>query len=269
MKTNIIATSAALVLLGCGGGSSNPPAPPDVSTPPPAVVSNTGTVDARFISSGNSRYFFSGIGLDSSGVLSANTQDSNGVMTKLNEYTLTGVPNATQEISGNADFAQGRWSQGTVTQPPQSVVLDGTTSASYHYIAINNLPTMPTTGTRTCDSGKFTHPSYISGTGTLLPSEKFGLTTGTASVVFGDAGANVTVNLSSTVGASTGNVTLNGSIPSVTSSIALNNYFGGSTSSGLITLGTAANGAVIIAAPYKMLVSNGKLYRGIASFICR
>jgi hypothetical protein len=61
------------------------------------------------------RFLLTSVNVQASGVATPLTQASDGAATTLGGYSLNGTPMATQEISGNASFAQGRWNVGTVT----------------------------------------------------------------------------------------------------------------------------------------------------------
>lgn len=193
------------------------------------------------------------------------TQTSNGAVTVLGRYALTGASAATQEISGNANYAQGRWSDGSLTSSSGDYPLGGATSNSYHYVVFNTLASMPINGSLTCDAGKFTKPTYAGG-GTA--ANFVGTSTGTAAVTVDGNGAHVSLGITTTGNGSTATANLQGTVKTVDST-----YFagtvGGLGTGGMVTIGDAGNGAIFVVASYGVAMGNSNVFRGVATFTCR
>jgi hypothetical protein len=83
-------------------------------------------------------------------------------MTTLNSNVLSGT-SATKDISGDANFAIGRWAAATVITASGADTLTGNDNKAYHYLVFNTLSALPTTGSATCDAGVFTAPTSVSG----------------------------------------------------------------------------------------------------------
>ena len=263
--------AASLSACGGGGDSSSPAlamtAPATTTPTTPTAIANSGSVSAAYVKAASARYVLLGIGSQSTGALSSATQDSAGVMTAIAGNALTGSPTATKEINGNANYAQGRWFVGTVTQAnisPQK--LDGSNNDSFHYVVLNNLATIPTTGSKTCDAGRFTAPSYVGGTG--VPSAGyFGTTTGSATLSFDGSGAHPGMVLNATSNSSSGSVTVSGTVATPSSS-AVSGAFFGNGAGGMIMVADGGAGTVIVVGGYRAVLANGSTYQGIASFRC-
>jgi hypothetical protein len=186
-------------------------------------------------------------------------------VTALGNNTLSGQT-VVKDISGDASFALGRWSQGTVTATNGSTVLDGTSNNAYHYALFNNLTAFPTSGTYNCDTGKFTAPTYIGGTN-VTASAYSGTATGSATLSFSAAGAAVSVTINTSAGGQTGVVTGNSVLSTPTTSAIIGNYFG--NGSGMaVTVGDGGGGRVLAIAPYRSTLANGAEYQGIAVLSC-
>lgn len=274
MKLNLslLTLTLSAALAGCGGGSDSPANASGTDTSgssnTQAAISNTGSVEAPFVRGPNARYFLMSVAMQSFGTLSTHTQETNGAIAQLGTASLTGTPNATQEIAGNATFAQGRWNVGTVTTSVGVTTMDGTTNQSFHYLAFNELPSLPTSGALNCSAGKFTAPSYIGGTHTSSKSEYVGTSTGSGSIAFDSSGAHVTLNIVATSGNDSATANLAGTVTSQYRTYSVGNL-GGLTTAGLVSLGEGANGSVILASFYKVQLGNGRAYQGIASFVCQ
>lgn len=278
IKLTLLSLFMSTALFGCGGGGSDASTAPSTNSsgtgnvsptvPATSLTANSGTVTAQFVKGQNARYFLVGVGVQSFAVLSAQVQDANGVMTTLNSNTLTGTPNATQDIAGKAEFAQGRWNVGVATTAAGVATMDGNSNASYHYLAFNNLGALPTSGTKTCSAGKFTAPSFIGGGTTPSSSAYFGTSTGTASVAFDNAGANVTLNITTTAGGSSASGNLSSTITSPSGN-AIIGGIGGLSTGGIVTVADNASGSVLVATAYRIQLPNGNTYQGVASFGCQ
>jgi hypothetical protein len=264
-KRPFFALIAAASLTACGGGGGN--SAPAITTTSAPAIENSGSVSASYVKAANARYLFQGIAFQSSGILSAVVQDGNGVLTTVGGNTLTGSPTATKEIGGDASFAQGRWFVGKVTTSTNvSSQLDGTTNESFHYVAVNDLAAIPAIGSKTCDTGKFTAPSYTGGTSTTSVGF-FGTTTGNATVTFDGAGAHPSMTLNTSVNGSSGSVTISGTIVTTIGEAISGAYFANG-SGGLITIADGGAGTVLVVSQYRIALANGSVYMGVATFRC-
>ncbi|RST48398.1 hypothetical protein [Variovorax sp. MHTC-1] len=204
-----------------------------------------------------------GVNSQSFGTLTQSTQAASGAMTKLNDTTLTGAT-TTKEISGDANFALGRWVAGTVTRSSGAETLTGTDNRAYHYVAFNALPALPTTGSASCDAGVFTAPTYVGG---ATGEANAGTATGSASLAFDGTGGVVSGTLSIAVGGTTGTVAINGTVTSPSSTSITGAFLSGG-SGAAIQLGDHGGGAYVVAAGYAATLSNGARYTGVAKFRC-
>ncbi|MEJ8846301.1 hypothetical protein [Variovorax rhizosphaerae] len=190
-------------------------------------------------------------------------QLTSGAMMKIGTYALSGA-SATREISGDADFALGRWAAGTVTSAWGADTLTLTDRRSYHYVVLNGLAAWPADrSTTTCDHGVFTSPTYLSGTGTKVP----GTTTGTPTLEFYSRGARVGGNLTVTVEGTPVSVDLDSRLPSPTSSPITGGFLSGGTGAAIM-LGTTGTNAYVLAVGYAVVLPSGSRYQGVAKFSC-
>lgn len=89
-------------------------------------------------------------------------------MTTLESISLSGQYEL-KDVSGEVDFAMGRWVKGTVTlagtSSGKSVIttLTGQDAGSLDYLVFNEAKNLPQTGARACDAGTFTTPTYEGG----------------------------------------------------------------------------------------------------------
>lgn len=252
---------------GGGGGQSTPAVAVVAPTPAPAVVVNSGSVSAPFVSGTSPRYQLAGLSSQSFGAATPVVQDATGVVTKLAGVTLSGSPTATQEISGDATYAQGRWVQGTVTSASGSTTLTGTSNDAYHYVVFNQLAALPTTGAPSCAAGRMTAPTYTSG-GTPGSAANSGTATATATLSFGATSTAITVSVAAQAGGSSGTVNGSGSINSSAQTGITGSYFGNGPGTQL-ALGDGGAGKYIVASAYKVTLANGANYQGVATFLCQ
>lgn len=103
-----------------------------------------------------------GIGSQSFGRLTESEQGESGAMVRLNDTTLSGS-SSTREISGDANFALGRSTVGSVTTKSGAETLTGNDNRAYHYVAFNGVDALPASGTASCDAGVFTTPTNTKG----------------------------------------------------------------------------------------------------------
>ena len=272
MKLVKTITAAAMLFTlsacgGGGGGQSTPAVAVVAPTPAPAVVVNSGSVSAPFVSGTSPRYQLAGLSSQSFGAATPVVQDATGVVTKLAGVTLSGSPTATQEISGDATYAQGRWVQGTVTSASGSTTLTGTSNDAYHYVVFNQLAALPTTGAPSCAAGRMTAPTYTSG-GTPGSAANSGTATATATLSFGATSTAITVSVAAQAGGSSGTVNGSGSINSSAQTGITGSYFGNGPGTQL-ALGDGGAGKYIVASAYKVTLANGANYQGVATFLCQ
>lgn len=172
-----------VVLSGCGGGD---PATFQATTTTPTVetyVTSSGSVSAPFVANNNFRYLILGPDKDAIGFAGNPALDDrfgggtaadidlapSGEVKRIGTNSLVDVSTtnkyAVQKISGDASFAQGRWSKGVVTNAGGTVTLSGTDNQAFHYLAFNALTAFPAPGsTRTCTSVTQTGASYVGDT---------------------------------------------------------------------------------------------------------
>ncbi|MBT2323167.1 hypothetical protein J7E62_12515 [Variovorax paradoxus] len=276
IKNKLLVPSLLSLLLlqacggGGGGGTAFPTAPPPAADAPPADAppsapagGDSGSVSAPFARGASARYQLLGVGSQTFGALSQSEQAPGGAMIRLNDNTLTGA-SATKEIAGDANFAIGRWTAGTVTRNSGAETLTGTDNRAYHYLAFNALPALPTSGVATCDTGVFTAPTYTGGTAGAAHS---GGASGSASLAFDGTGGVVSGTLNISAGGATGTVSLNGTVTSPNNTPITGAFLSGG-SGAAIQLGDHGGGAYVVAAGYAATLSNGARYTGIAKFRC-
>ena len=261
-------------LSACGGGSGEKTTTTTVNESlPNNQAIDTGSASNPFMASANGIGFIvAALGTRTTGIGTKATsfpftQTADGAFTTLSSFSLTGNPSAVQNISGDASYALGRWSYGTVEQNAVSIgTMNQSTNAFWHYIAFNFLTTLPTSGTYTCNSGTFTEPSFTGSQTTAEVSPLFlGSSTGVASLAFGSAGANISVTITTTVGSSGGASAINTTINSARSFTTIS-----SPSMAVVALGDAGNGAIRIVGLYNTTVGTaGNKYQGIFQFSCQ
>lgn len=275
MKNQLLFASllSLLLLQACGGGGGGggaalpilPPAagaPPAAPPAPPPANADAGSVSAPFMRGSSARYQLLSVGSQSFGNLTQSEQAASGAMTRLNETTLSGT-SATKDIAGDASFAIGRWTAGTVTRSSGAETLTGQDNRAYHYLAFNNLATLPTSGAATCDAGVFTAPTYVSGTA----GANSGSASGSAGLVFDGSGATVSGSIKVVVGDQTGSANLGGTIASTTSTAITGAFLSGGTGAAL-QLGDHSTGAYLLGVGYAVTLPGGGRYQGIVKFRC-
>lgn len=271
LPSAMLVTTLSLIACGGGGGggsqTSTSPNPVGTINPgsasPPA--SDSGSVSASFIKGSAARYFLTGVGLQTIGNLTDYIQIADGAVTTLDNITLSGQT-VVKDINGDASFALGRWTQGTVTKPTSSTVLEGTSNNAYHYALYNILAALPTTGAYNCDSGKFTAPTYIGGTD-VAASAYSGAATGAATLSFSTEGAAISVTINALAGGQTGAVTGKTVLPSPLATAFTGNYLG--NGSGMAsTVSDGGGSRILVIASYSSTLANGAQYQGMAVFGC-
>lgn len=279
MKHLSLAVAVAFSLVGCGGGGSgssstsggNSVTP--VQTPVDNKTSNSGSVDAAFVAGAKPRFLLNGIAIQASGNASPLTQTADGAVTAMGNYSISGNPIATQEISGNANYALGRWTVGTVTNGattnPTTTTMDGNSNNAFHYVVFNSLAALPANGAMTCNAGKFTKPTYVGGSGTSPGKDAYaGTATGNASITFDGSGGHVNLTVSANVLGSSGTANFSGNVMNETS-MYLSGGLGGVGNNAMVTLGDAGNGSVNVVLIYTLALANNNAYRGSAIFTCK
>ena len=174
---------------------------------------------------------------------------------------------ATQEISGDATYAQGRWVQGTVTTASGGTTLTGTSNNAYHYVAFNQLAALPTTGAPSCADGRMTSPTYTGGGAPGIAANS-GTATATATLSFGATSTTITVSMAAQAGTSSGTVNGSTTITSPAQSGITGSYFGSGAGTQL-TMGDGGAGKYIVASAYRVTLANGANYQGVATFLCQ
>lgn len=279
MKNKIL-LSLSLLSLGllhaCGGGSGGGSGAPMAVAPLGAASgaagptdttpanADSGFVSASFARGERARYLLLGVGAQSFGVLSQSEQAASGAMTRVNDNTLTGS-SATKEINGDANFAIGRWAAGTVTRSSGAEILTGADNRAYHYVALNELKALPTSGNTTCDAGVFTSPTYVDGGSGAAANS--GAATGSSSLAFGGEGAVVAGAVKVTVGDAVGTVNFDTKVKSPSSTAVTGSFLGAGAGAG-ITLGDHGSNAYAIAVGYAATLPSGARCMGVAKFRC-
>ena len=252
---------ALLQACGGGGGDSNSM---NVSSTGNAGVS-TGSVSASFNRSATARYHLTSADSQVFGRLDNSVQEASGAMTTLGSNVLSGSK-VIKEISGDATYALGRWTAGTVTNSSGATTLTGTDNKAYHYIAFNAPSALPTSGTLTCDAGVFSTPTYASG-GVGNGAFDSGTASGSVTVTFGSSGASVGGNINVTAAGSSGSIVLKAANVTVNGSSISGNYLGNGAGA-YIQVGDAGTGAYLVVGSYAVSLANGARYIGAARFRC-
>ena len=286
----VVLTLIAGSLLACGGGGSPSPADPAVAvnppvapvtppvmppvtspvTPPvvgPVAVPDLGAVSAPFVKANVARYMVNSSGGQNSGVLRSMTQDSSGALSEISGIALTGPDAATRNISGDASFAQGRWTKGTVTSASGNYNFEAV-NASTHYVVYNILTALPVSGAASCDAGAFTAPNYTGGL-SGWQTTYFGTASGSGSLAFDASGVKVSVTIDTQAGGSSGQLTgstaFSASMPDSMNFTGM--YLGGGNGMQLM-LGDGGAGRYLLLVGYKTTLANGANYQGVATFRC-
>lgn len=278
MKKTIypIAVLTACLVAACGGGGGSgsggtitPASTTSPATPTPTPTSmNSGAVSASYVRSNLARYIFLGAGQQLFGSLTTSFQDATGAMTTLNSNVLSGITSV-QQISGNANVAQGRWAMGTVTKTSGAETLTSQNSAAYQYVAYNNVATFPTSGAASCDAGQFTAINYVGGTsGTANLGTSTGTGTGNAAIAFGPGGATVSGTFNGSAGGAIGSINIGTTLASTTS-LGITGSFLSNGPGAAIGIGTDGTNAYVVVAGYGVMLTNGARYQGVATFHCK
>jgi len=267
----LFALTALLAACGGGGGGDGQEAQaPGSGTGGTAAPQqqDTGGVSAPFVAqtAATPGYFMQGAGAQIVGRLDTFTQSASGAMTALNDARLSGSPSVTQDIGGDAFYAVGRWTLGTVTSGNRTTVLAGNNAAA-HYVAFNRLAAFPTAGTFACNGGSFTAPSYIGGA-SVQPVDYAGTATGSATLTFTSAGAVVSGSYRVQAGSAFETGTLELTVATPTSTALSGGYFGGNSGS-VVGVGDGGNGTYLMVISYTSLLSNGARYQGVAALRCK
>ncbi len=264
---------SAFLLSACGGGGgvgvsvNNGGNNGGITTITPP--SQTGAVSAVFAASGVGQSFFVVSGMGNSAGTTASFVQAAGPLSSVYVYAHSGAPAVTQDIAGDANFTIGNWVWGTVTNTSTSAVMDtmngSMANSSWHYVLGNKLSALPTSGSKVCDSGTFTHPSYvIYGSSTT----NVAVTTGrNASLSFAASGASISFTLDTTMGGTT--TSINANKTNAGNGLILFNGVGGGVAGGYVMLGDAGGGAIRINGLYSNYQNTGFSYYGTFSFLCQ
>ncbi len=250
---------------GSGGDSGSTPTGTDTPGTPttPITSPNTGSVSAPFSRAATARYQLVGPSGQRFGPVDPGVQDASGAMTTLGSNVLSGST-AVKDISGDASYAMGRWTAGTVTTSSGTSTLSGAGNDVYHYLAVNLPTAFPTSGTFTCDAGVFTAPTYASGAG---GAAVVGSATGSASLSFGADGATVAGAINVTASGSSGSASLNGSVSGPSSATITGAYFSNGAGA-YVQIGDGGAGSYLVASSFAAVLANGSHYIGVAKFRC-
>ncbi len=263
---------SGLLLSACGGGGSGGGSPGGYTPAPPGAPSNSGSVSASFAVSGASATFYlapaSGALANAATTPAASAVQSAGAMLQLGDYILTLSP-VTQDISGDANYAMGRWVWGTVKSVATSAVLDtmngSTTYDAWHYVLVNTLASLPPSGSKTCDAGTFTTPTYIAG-GTFIANT--GLTTSSnPTLSFSATGATVNFTLTTKVGGALNAIAISASNVAASTSV-LSGSMGAGNSGAWIYLSDGGAGRIRINGIYNNTVGGSGTFQGAYTFLC-
>lgn len=207
-----------------------------------------------FVKGTRPRYEIGTAILPSMGNLTTETQGSDGAFQALGTNTTAAAVN---DISGNADYAIGRWAGGQ------------------HYTVFNNSGAAAlTVRTLTCDAGVFTKPTYIGTASSQSPSDQVGTATGSATLAITsstEASVGLTINVTSAASSGTG--TLTTTIPA--GSMIVHGFNGGGVvigsgnhSQAQMNLAVGAGSTHLLSTFYQLGLADGSYYTGVAMFTC-
>ncbi|MGO4576379.1 hypothetical protein AB4Z48_10055 [Cupriavidus sp. 2TAF22] len=194
-------------------------------------------------------------------------QVDSGALTSLANFRLSGASMQLGDVSGNADFALGRWSAGTLTTPQGSTeILDGSPRWSWHYLLIKPLRAMPGNWTYRCGAPRVTTITFVNGTN-IDSNQQAGTVGGKASFSILNSVATVDFQLVAMAGGKKGG--LKGkSIFTRSDAVQSHEDFDSGGIGAKIMLGSAADGGIHVAMPYRVRLENGAIFHGIAVFPC-
>jgi len=251
------------LLQACGGDSdddSNPVA--GAAAGPTATgpgASNVGAFTAKFVPTEKKRSIL--LSMSSQSISpEALEQADNGAMLRLGSTTLSG-PHKTVDIAGDAQFALGRWVNGTVTQSTGAETLTGEDFRSYHYLAYNALKELPTSGNFECATVAATAPT------TNSSAARVGSASGTASISFGTSGAAVQGKIQVRAAGESAEVDLSTHIKAVAHMSIMGAFFG-SGPGAAVTLASQGNSDPALSIGYRARMPGGALYLGVARLTC-
>lgn len=265
----VLSVLSIALLQACGGGGDSDSTSTNVSPTGsiganPSVPVNTNLVSASFNRGATARYQPTNASGQIFGRLDNSVQDAKGAMTTLGSNVLSGDIEA-KEISGDATYALGRWTAGTVTNSSGATTLTGMDDkASYHYVAFNVPSALPTSGTLACDTGVFTTPTYAGG-GVGAGAFGNGTASGLVTLTFNSSGASVGGKIGVTAAGSDGSIALKPSSVTVNGTPVSGNYL---SDGAYFQVGDAGAGAYLVVGSYAVSLANGALYIGAARFRC-
>lgn len=277
----LAALFSAVGLSACGGGSSDQtenaaaPAPAQAQAPAPAPVAAPAPAPAPapvapvntaklFVPASRPHLAVFSSTRQSVGQLTSHHQVPQLAVDAFNEFTLGGEYTV-RGPKGDATYAMGVWTQGTVSANGSVVeTLDVPGPRSWHYQLFNKATSLPTSGTQACAAEDTTSPTYVSGGAAGAPATIL-IDRISGTVTFSNAGADIglNVNLSSPTGVGT-------SAFRVQISPTVNTAFSSGTNGGnaYITVADAGGSGYAIVGGYQVSVAGGARYTGAFRLKC-
>ena len=257
------------LLQACGGGgdgdSSAPASAPASGTPTSTPAqTDSGSVSAKFVRGAAPRHAQLSVGTQTFGRLTESEQASSGAMVRLNDTTLSGSA-VTQDISGDADFALGRWTAGTVTTKSGAQTLTG--NRAHHYVAFNTLDALPTSGSATCDAGVFTTPTSATGAAASTAASAAAASPATT-VTFDDSGARVAGEMTVNAGGATAKVSLKATLDTPATTAVLGQFLNAGPGAA-VQIGKHGAAGYSIVVGYIAEPKSGERYMGVALLRCK
>lgn len=219
---------------------------------------------------------------------SAPVQAPSGELTTIEASVLSGNT-VTKEISGDTNFAQGRWAAGTVTKPDKTYVIPFFRLHNIydHYVAFTPPTPIPVSGTLTCDAGTFTKPTFngYGTTGDNFISEPGALgglvgdislegnSRGVMDLTFTATGAKINGGIETNVIetgntlASTANIVILTTLPTANTVGIINTFWPGRTGAA-VALGNDGPSRYLVVVGYTITMGTSIQYVGVATFHC-
>lgn len=272
------------VLNACGGGDAVTVAATTTttSTTTTFVTSSSLATPTAQVTAGAVRYMIQGfLGVDAvskegTTTTASLTYGTNNAVIGLDNHSLapTNGTYAVQEFSGDATFAQGRWTKGqpTINGVVSSTTLTGTSTAALHYLITRDMASFPANGVYTCGTNvRSTGLTYSGGT-TISNPMQVGVLVPDATITISGSGATLNVNTltlyaGGTISyepAATMTFTSVGAGPAYTG-----NYL--TEQEGIayvLGVGTTAN-EITLGIALRRKMSNDTFYKGMTSVICK
>lgn len=275
--------SAFLVvaLAACGGGGGSSPTTPVPTPTPPSGVGFSGSIAAP-LNTSSTRILYDMVGGTTSSSGTSNglvTQDSNGALVKIGNFSLSGTIGV-KEISGNADYAIGRWTAGTVsiydpiTNKTDTSDLSSSANGSNYYVALHSptaaLANYGNGSALACAETHVTKPKWNGGSSVSTDNyfaNSFSITSG--SIVF-DATGNAAVQFTANVASKTSNASTTytttiswiGTQYNGFTLLGIQGLPGRSLSNGFVDLGTNSGNGLIVGGIYNIKLADNSQYTG-------